>query len=336
MNFRSRRASYVDIGRGIVYDPPDDRSGFRGKSIMRLQCRVAVAAFAMLFAAFPSSRAQEKPTTAAVRKPTPPEVGLVILETKTWDWETKTRLSAKKQEVFAQNQNGQAISKTRRTVLAVENDAPSRWKVEFLERTTRIRTAGNEKDEHETKDPMNGKTFVVTKTAAGVSVVDGNMAPVDPKTAKAVEDEENEIGGGIKDRYAGIAEFVLSRKWTADEEVELPPNVVRDAFADEKKSEMKIEMAAIMLSGRPEIDGIRHAEFDLTIQFREKKSDGTTVDRKFGGGIVIDPVNGRIMRHYGNDQFATVTETTEKEGDLKTTIDGRYKTNVVKKYEKAK
>lgn len=303
---------------------------------MRRRSLYAVAAFVLFFAAIPSSHAQEKKPSAAVRKPTPPEVGLVILETKTWEWETKTKLSAKKQEVFSQNQNGQAISKTRRTILAVENDAPSRWKVEFLERTTRIRTAGNEKDEHETKDPMNGKTFVVTRTAAGISVADGNMAPVDEKTAKAVEADEVDVGGGIKDRFAGIAEFVLSRKWTADEEVELPPNIVRDAFADEKKSEMKIETAAIMLSGRPEIDGVRHAEFDLTIQFREKKSDGATVDRKFGGGVVIDPVNGRIMRHYGNDQFTTVEETTEKEGDLKTTIDGRYKTNVVKKYEKVK
>lgn len=300
---------------------------------MQLRHRLAFGICALTFAA--TLFAQEKPA-ATTRKPAPPEVGLVILETRTWDWETSTKLSVKKEQVFDQKQNGQAITKTRRTILAIEGGAPSRWKVEYLERTTRIRINGGDKDERESKDDLNGKSFVVTKTAAGHTITNADMAPVEEKIAKIVEAVESVRDEGINDRFAGFADFVMSKKWTADEEVELPAEVVRGAFADELKSEVKIETAAIMLSGRPEIDGIRHAEFDLTIQFSEKKSDGTTVNRKFGGGVVIDPVTGRIMRHYGNDQFSSVSETTEKEGAMRTDHSGRYKTNIVKKYDKAK
>lgn len=195
----------------------------------------------------------------------------------------------------------------KRTVLEVTDGIATKVRLAFGTMKKKGVQAGTER---ELTLPVSGRVYVAARGKDDrIEVTSGDEKPVSTQEAEIVRNEAKRLGK--PDR---LASFLPDRPVAVGESLEVPLEVLREMFDDEK---VKSDRARFTLKGVEE----GRAIFAMDLKLKGEPNPGVTMRMNLTGELLIDPATKRALS-LKLDGPVTL-ESRQKNGESEIRMDGK-------------
>lgn len=243
----------------------------------------------------------------------------------------KSTMKAKTMAKMGKHENevvldDEELKKTRITLLPDEKGATKRASIEVIE-SYAIKVNPDSGKRQFRENSIRGKTYTV-------SVVEGETKVMTADGKEAPEQEASAIRAHYEKELEKdpTMEWMASRKFKKDEEVELPAEVVASITVDTGEDEnSSVEKATVTLTEVKVMNGAEVAVFDPVLKMTgtEGNDPELILTWELGGNLTVDVATGRIHdeKLEGSYDITTTDDriSVEGHGDLAAVISRKYR-----------
>lgn len=247
----------------------------------------------------------------------PPPVNQVIIQTQTMKASLDMKVTVDGEVVQEGPTNMENNEERRTTVLAADDDAPTRIRVEFP-------VARESQDGMTNAQPVQGHAYVIDDTGATLSVTreDGSQA-------SAIEIEFLNDEFGDLSEPDDFVKLMNGKSVEVGETIEVSKEAARGIFDDES---LEVERMALTFKGEETINGLQCGVFDVVLNMKGADGTGVAMTMTVTGKLVMSvqcwPVSLDLsgnMAIDGSQDMGGQSMVMSGKGPLTLSIKAEYK-----------